>query len=71
MNDKTVVYTLEVPKNNEDPDITEASLAYNLLGLLQTHSKILQSSFSGRDGLLSELRHFLNDEDKKKNRTNF
>jgi hypothetical protein len=72
MNNETVVYTLEVKKKSkDDPDITESSLANNLLGLLQTHSKILQISFSGRDGLLSEIRHFITDDDKKKNRTNF
>ena len=70
MNNKSLYYTLEVPKNNEDPDITEVSLAQNLLGVLQTHSNILNGSFSGRDGWLSELRHFLSEEDKKKNRRN-
>jgi hypothetical protein len=42
------------------------SLAQNLFGVLQTHSNILNGSFSGRDGWLSELRHFLSEEDKKK-----
>ena len=66
MNNKSLYYTLEVPKNNEDPDITEVSLAQNLMGVLQTHSNMLNGSFSGRDGWLSELRHFLSEEDKKK-----
>lgn len=66
MNNKSLYYTLEVPKNNEDPNITEVSLAQNLFGVLQTHSNILNGSFSGRDGWLSELRHFLSEEDKKK-----
>jgi hypothetical protein len=66
MNAKALLYTLEVPENNDDPSITEASLANNLLGLLQTHAKIVESSFSGRDGLLNELRHFLSEEDKSK-----
>lgn len=63
MNSKSLSYTLEVPKNNEDPSITEESLARSLLSILQTHSKMLQGSFSGRDGLISELRHLLSQED--------
>jgi hypothetical protein len=63
MNSKSLSYTLEVPKDNEDPSITEESLAHSLLSILQTHSKMLQGSFSGRDGLISELRHLLSEED--------
>ena len=66
MNDKTLLYTLEVPENNEDPSITEKILAESLLGLMQTHAKALDSSFAGRDGLINELRHFLSEEDKRK-----
>jgi len=66
MNDKALLYTLEVPKNNEDSSITEKVLAESLLELMQTHAKVLDSSFAGRDGLLNELRHFLSEEDKSK-----
>jgi hypothetical protein len=66
MNDKDLYYTLEIPKNNNDPKITEVYLAQNLFSVLKTHSDMLTGSFLGRDGLLNELRHFLSEEDKKK-----
>jgi hypothetical protein len=49
MNDKTLYYTLEVPKNNNDPNITESYLAKNLFVVLKTHSDMLTGSFLGRD----------------------
>lgn len=66
MNSKSLSYTLEVPKDNEDPSITEASLTNSLLSVLQTHSKMLQGSFAGREGLVSELRHFISEEDQRR-----
>jgi hypothetical protein len=48
MNDKTLYYTLEVPKNNNDPNITESSLAKNLF-VLKIHADMLTGSFLGRD----------------------
>ena len=65
MNSKSLSYTLEVPRDNEDPSITEASLINSLLSVLQTHSKMIQGSFAGREGLVSELRHLLSEEDQR------
>jgi hypothetical protein len=66
MNSKSLSYTLEVPRDNEDPSITEASLIKSLLSVLQTHSKMIQGSFAGREGLVSELRHLLSEEDQRR-----
>lgn len=66
MNDKTLHYTLDVPKNNTDPSITRTNLAQSLFVVQKTHANILTNAFLGRDAWLGELRHYLLEEDRKK-----
>jgi hypothetical protein len=65
MNDQTLHYTLEVPKNNNDPGITQVSIVQSLFSALQKHSRMLSGSFTGRDAWLSELRHLLSEDEKQ------
>ena len=65
MNDQTLHYTLEVQKNNNDPGITQVSIVQNLFYVLQTHSRMLTGTFTGRDAWLNELRHLLSEDEKK------
>jgi hypothetical protein len=64
MNSKNLAYTLEVPKNNQDPDITEVNLAQSFFVVLKYQADMLIRSSEGRDKWLRELRYYLSDHDK-------
>lgn len=64
MNSQNLAYTLEVPKNNLDPDITEVKLAQSFFIVLKYQADMLIRSSEGRDKWLGELRYYLSDHDK-------
>lgn len=66
MNDKTLLYTLQVPKNMDDPSITDTELAKTLFIVQKTHSDILTGAFLGRDAWLGELSYYLEEKDRQK-----
>jgi hypothetical protein len=49
MNSQNLAYTLEVPKNNLDPDITEVKLAQSFFIVLKYQADMLIRSSEGRD----------------------
>lgn len=64
MNSPNIVYTLEVPKNYPDPEMTEVQLAQSFFVVLKFQSDMLIRASGGRDKWLRELRFYLPEGDK-------
>ncbi len=61
-----VNYTLDVPENNQDPNITEVVLAQRFFIAQKYQADILMRATGGREKWLRELRYYLSDVDKAK-----
>ncbi len=66
LNNSCSEFSLNVPVNNTNPDINEGSLINHLNTIIQKHSEIITNSFTLRDHLINDLRHYLSEEDKAK-----
>ena len=66
MNSQNATFTLEVPKNNTDPSITQVSIAQSFFVVLKYQAEMLIQSFTGRNQWLSDLSNYLSEQDRTK-----